>query len=271
MKKKEIKITHRNIRPYFGAKCKLSRELIKYFPKNIAELIFIDVFTGGGSMALLATQLFKKVIANDIDSNVINMYQFMKSAQLFGEFCNNRLQLENKMLLQSRFKELDNTFTIENAYNTYCCSYSNYGGKTYTTPSTVKVDTLLRRDNVKFLNGLKDYLSKIEFLNKDYKEVLIYKNAFYYLDPPYWKVKSDKYYGLDGENHKNFNHYEFKEQVDKIAKHSYIMVSYEDSPEIRELYKDYKIHRILNKGGKKDNKTGKGVAHNTWEVIITNY
>ena len=62
------------------------------------------------------------------------------------------------------------------------------------------------------------------------------KNDFLYLDPPYW-IKNHLY-GTNGDTHKNFDHYGLFEILDSRDKW---LLSYNNCPEILELYNDYKI------------------------------
>lgn len=267
------KCKHRCARHCVGGKTKLNYTLINYLPLKIQKMVFFDAFAGGGSVSILASQLCERVISNDIDSNVINVYNTIKnSPQEFGTYCNEKIKNENKETLQNRYKLLDDTNTLENIYNSYCVFSTAYGGK-ITTPSNNKVLKFKKIDHVLHMESFQSYFNKIEFTNKDYKETLERarntKNAFVFLDPPYFTVSG--YYGKDGVYHKNFNHQELKNEIDKISKYCPIMLTYDDCPEIRELYKDYRIRRIKNISSKKNNKTGRAERHETWELIITNY
>jgi DNA adenine methylase len=58
---------------YVGDKYKLYPKINKYFPKTINR--FIEPFTGGGSVFLNVNA--NKYLLNDIDTNVINIHQFL--------------------------------------------------------------------------------------------------------------------------------------------------------------------------------------------------
>jgi len=62
-------------------------------------------------------------------------------------------------------------------------------------------------------------------------------NVVWYLDPPYYK----KEYLYDNcENYTDDFHIELKNEIDKLKGN--VIISYEDKPFIRKLYKDYNIH-----------------------------
>ena len=65
--------TYRSPLFYVGDKYKLYPKIRKYFPKTINR--FIEPFTGGGSVFLNVNA--KEYLLNDIDTNVINIHQFL--------------------------------------------------------------------------------------------------------------------------------------------------------------------------------------------------
>lgn len=107
-------------------------------------------------------------------------------------------------------------------------------------------------------------------MSKDYSEIKL-KNFLYYCDPPYYKVGDNTYYGLKGKSHKDFDHIRFFEYITNIAKENKVIISYEDSEPIRELYKDWNIVGLSKKTvnfnpNNKNNETLK-----TPELLIMNY
>lgn len=67
------KKTYRSPLFYVGDKYKLYPKISKYFPRTINR--FIEPFTGGGSVFLNVTA--NEYLLNDIDSNVINIHNFL--------------------------------------------------------------------------------------------------------------------------------------------------------------------------------------------------
>lgn len=92
---------------------------------------------------------------------------------------------------------------------------------------------------------------------------------FIYLDPPYFDNKNKGLYGKKGNLHKKFNHIDLFNWVKNHSSNNKIMLSYDDSPYIKDLYKDFNIYgfdfiySMTNVGGKSC-KSGK-------EIVITNY
>ena len=91
---------------------------------------------------------------------------------------------------------------------------------------------------------------------RDYRKLILdktinTKDTFWYMDPPYTMASEKGYY------HHNFlpeSHRDLLNSIKSII--GKFMISYDDSPLIREIYKDYEIHKLKNF----DN-----------EIIITNY
>lgn len=75
----------------------------------------------------------------------------------------------------------------------------------------------------------------------DFREVIpAHPEDFLYLDPPYW-IRSDNLYGIRGDTHRGFPHLELFEL---LSKRDRWILSYNDSPEVRELYKNYRIEPL---------------------------
>ena len=119
--------------------------------------------------------------------------------------------------------------------------------KTYVEPfaGSFAVATYLFEDRItepiKYIyNDINDYkldikADKVHHL--DYKEIFkMYdsEDTVFYLDPPYYK-KEHLY-----ENSENFDHEQLRDEIKKLK--GKVILSYEDRPYIRRLYKDFNIH-----------------------------
>ncbi len=111
-------------------------------------------------------------------------------------------------------------------------------------------------------------LQSVEITNFDYSELLLRpgNDVFLFLDPPYYSPRKSKLYGVHGMLHTEFDHYRFMETV-KDCKHKWL-ITYDDDPLIRDLFKDYRIIDMnLQYGMSQSN----GSAKIGKEIIITNY
>lgn len=104
-------------------------------------------------------------------------------------------------------------------------------------------------------NRFENENEKIYFFNKDYKEVMRnynVENAFFYIDPPYYKKFYYKY------NFAEKDHIELYEELKNIK--GRFLLSYQDRPFIRKLYKGYNFYKY----------TGNNFMLKP-EIAITNY
>nr|WP_307935497.1 DNA adenine methylase [Mycoplasmopsis bovis] len=63
---------------YIGGKYKLLNQIVRYFPKNIDT--FYDLFAGGCDVAINIKA--NKIVVNDINDSLINLYRFIYETEL---------------------------------------------------------------------------------------------------------------------------------------------------------------------------------------------
>lgn len=252
-----------------GGKSKMTKILDKFLPKEVDK--YLETFVGGGSVLLYIIQKYNPqvIYANDIDENLINYYNNVKNnPQSVIDEC---LEIKNKYNKDS-FTDVFYKLNREKASNFFISNKTSFSGlnKNY---SSQAYD---RNFSIRCINKIKDIstiLKTTNFLNTDFINLNNFiediSGYFIYLDPPYFGNKDKGLYGKDGKLHKNFNHLELFEWVKKYSLNNKIMISYDDSPYIRELYKDFNIYSfdfvysMTNTGGNLC-KEGK-------EIVITNY
>ena len=128
-------------------------------------------------------------------------------------------------------------FIVNNSFNSMLgSSFSKDSKKNYNV--NIKEELKLSRDK----------LDNVTIENFDFKELVNRyeprKDDFWYLDPPYVVAKKGYYRNVFDEQ----SHIALKICVDKIDKGGgHFMVSYDDEPEIRKLYKSYNIKTIDTK------------------------
>lgn len=262
---------------YYGGKTWLGKKLNNLpIPKKEG---FIDVFTGGGSMTDWAYPRYNKLVINDIDTNLILFYKYCKEdpdgviAEV--EKVRQRTLEDTHCLKCKELKEVakgDYPDIVKAAY-VYVGSKTAFGAKVYDCPTQEHILEFNKQNHKQIIYNLRRTLVKCEINNLDYKDLLDkYKDKDYlcYFDPPYFRVADNNYYGVNGENHKGFDHYELLDiikQQDKLGKQ--FMISYEWSDEIREMYKGFnhfKIEKITTAASDDYN-----VKKYTPEILITNF
>ena len=252
-----------------GGKSKMTKILDSFFPKEVDK--YLEVFTGGGSVLLYIIQKYNPeiVYANDIDKKLINYYNNIKESP--QEVINECLEIKkqyNKETFIEKFKHLNRDkashFFIANK-TSFSGLNNNYSSQAYDRNFSIKC--------IEKIKDVSDVIKNTDFINSDFNDldnqIKDINGYFIYLDPPYFGNKKIGLYGEKGELHKNFNHEQLFEWVKKHSSNNKIMLSYDDSPYIRELYKDFNIYgfdfvySMTNVGGNLC-KEGK-------EIIITNY
>lgn len=90
--------------------------------------------------------------------------------------------------------------------------------------------------------------------------------VFLFCDPPY--VDAERLYGKNGDLHKGFNHLKLARLLRES--HHLWMLTYDDNPIIRDIYKGFDI-RELDVTNSMDNCGKSGKPKQVTELVITNY
>ena len=258
-------IVKSNLR-WAGGKSKMIKILDKFMPIEVNK--YLEVFTGGGSVLLHIIQKYKpyKIIANDIDINLINYYRGVKENP--DEIIDECLKIKNAYN-SDEFKDVFLKIEANTPTNFFIKNKTSFSGLNGNY-SKLAYD---KNFSVNCINKIKDVSSviqQVDFINEDFVDIdLDLSGYFIYLDPPYYSNKEKGLYGDKGKLHKDFCHEALFEFVEHYGKDNKIMISYDDCEYIRNLYKDYNIYdfdfvySMTNVGGNKC-KIGK-------EIVITNY
>jgi len=259
---KEIKT---NLR-WPGGKSKMINILDSFIPNQVNK--YMEVFTGGGSMLLHVIQKYRpyKLIANDIDTNLINYYKCVreKPCKIVKECLNIKNTYNSE-----EFKKIFNKLNLSNPINFFIKNKTSFSGLN-NNYSKLAYDRNFTINCINKINDISSVIQNVDFINRDFEELdLDLCDYFIYLDPPYYSNKEKGLYGNKGKLHKEFNHATLFDWVEYYKSNNKIMISYDDCEYIRNLYKDYYIYdfnfiySMTNTGGNKC-KIGK-------EIVITNY
>jgi len=195
---------------YTGGKHKLLKQIAPLFPAKIDT--FVDLFAGGCNVAVNVDA--KKIIANDINTDIIELYKFFKSSASSDVVA----EIENII----DFYKLSNT--TKYGYDKYKTNSSKgvgaYNKKAYEklraeynkNPSPIMFYTTLvfafnnqirfnskgefntpvnKRDfNKNMKKNLELFIDRLKtldiaFSSKDFRDITISKESFVYIDPPY--------------------------------------------------------------------------------------
>ena len=265
-----------------GGKRQIINELKKYVPESFDT--YYEPFVGGG--ALLFELSPKKAVINDLNEELMNVYNCLCNEEKFKKMCNllNHYEAEHS---EEFYYEIRNKDKNKNAYNrlsdytkaarTIYLNKACFNGlyrvnskNEFNVPfgKKTKINTYEGSNLITVSNYLT--MNDIKIQSVDFEESLktAKKGDFVYIDPPY---------DSDTSTFNNYTEDGFgKEEQRRLAqvykdldkRGVYVMLSNHNTTLINELYKDYHIHiieakRNINANGKKRGKVE--------EVIITNY
>ena len=224
---------------------------------------YIEPFVGGGNILIDAP--YKKImIASDTDSTVINIFKDLQKADL-DTFINFDFSIPNEKLWVSYKNKLDDKQldpTERLIMTMYIKLFSfNAMGKSFNNNKMSNASTYkILKNNIK---AYKETLKHVKFYKKSYTAIIPKydsDSSFFYCDPPYYETSS-----LDYETG-TIDHLELFNILDNIK--GYFLLSYNDTPHIRKLYKNYHITSFKNY----QNFTGVGgSAKIAMDLLISNY
>jgi DNA adenine methylase len=235
---------------YPGGKNRAVKAILPCIPTGETELC--SPFLGGGSIEL-ACSTRMNVHGADIFSPLVDFWQallndkdrLIKRVEAYLPIT--RTEFYN---LQQRYMNLEDK--IERAAAFFVLNRSSFSGTTLSggmSPGHPRfTESAIQR--------LRDFdATNFQVECADFRDTIAkYPNAFLYLDPPY--LNGEALYGLKGDTHKDFDHLALAELL--LNRERWIM-SYNDCPVIRNLYRNNTILDIDWVYGMSKDKTSKEV------------
>ena len=230
----------------------LEQYLTQYYP---TRKTLLSPFFGGGSFELYLTTKGYQVRGNDLFKP---LYTFWLSAKETPEDIKDAVESvmpvtkEYFQELRTTIQTMTDPLEIASAY--YIINRCSFSGATFCGGFSKEASTgRLNESSLKTL--LNTNLENVTFSNLDCKEFLTANpetdDTVIYADPPYYI--SSYIYGKDGDMHEGFDHAGFAAQI----KHRRDwMISYNDCPYIRDLYKDCRIEKVTWSYGMDNGKKG---------------
>ncbi len=260
---------------YPGGKSKAVNFLKNFFPVDFKELR--EPMCGGASITLYWAQVkpFVKYIIGDKNFDLYCFWKELKERpeklikeilSLWQSYKDGRKLYEE--ILQRR-PYLSND-TLQRAVDFFVLNRITFSG---TTDSGGYSEEAFRKrftsKSIEKLYSVSKILQRIEVYHGDYSQLLREEgeNVVIFLDPPYYSSRGSKLYGNKGTLHTEFDHYRLKEEVLK-CKHK-ILITYDNSKEIKELYMDFYIVGWKLKYGMAN--YGKNYLREGDELLIANY
>ena len=287
-KKKEERFIE-GVMNYTGSKYKLLEQLLPEF--DYTKPYFVDLFTGGGSVYTNVLDRYERLIANDIIKDLVGIHQSLLNSDSIIEETKSICQ--NLKTNQKDFIELRESYNLNPdpaklwALMLSCNSNlirfnqngkfnQTWGKRSWNSSTEIKVS--------KFIQHIRKFSDKITFTSKNFNEVIINRDTFYYMDPPYGYIKNidgsigDKQISEAGYNnfyYKNddINLYDFCHKINKLNSSFMISGVIEHGGKktwiLDKLISDGFNHKELNFNYEKINKSGS--KKETKEIIIFNY
>lgn len=265
---------------WVGGKRQIIDQIIKYVPKKFST--YYEPFLGGG--AVLFELQPGKAVANDINSELINLYEVIKDN--VEELIEDLKQHKNEEDYFYMIRELDrdkdkyNKLTpVQRASRNIYLNKTCYNGLfrvnkagefntpfgNYKNPNIVNEITLRAVSN--YFN-----MARITFTCKDFEEVLkvAKKGDFVYLDPPYYPVSDTaSFTGYDKSGFDSDEQTRLKKACDKLDdKGVKFLLSNSATDFIKDLYRDYRIEVIQAKRAINSKADKRGEID---EVLVMNF
>ncbi len=204
-------------------------------------------------------------IYNDIDGRLVNLFRIVK-------FHPEELKREMKYMLSSRelFKQylsLEPITDIQKAAKFLFLISRSFGGRGQTFGTVKKSSGGATKSHANLLariDSIHERLDKVLIEHKDFEKFIPeydHKDAFFYCDPPYTSGC-----GYDVVTTGDFSHEKLRNLLKNIE--GRFLLSYDDSPKVRELYKGFEIIATERQNGI-NNRTQKNKIFK--ELLIANY
>jgi DNA adenine methylase len=255
---------------YPGGKFRARKLLYSFVPPNTTRVL--SPFFGGGSFELFLTNKNIRVFGFDGFKPLSNFWEHLladpkklaSTIRSFGrvaspQFKEMQAYLTTNMNTVSSVDDAAKFFIVNRCSfsgATLSGGYSQASMETRFTPSSI-----MRVENfVDPLLTVRQALFEESLSTKTLREI---KPDLLFLDPPYLLEKTKNVlYGVGGDLHKTFDHQKLMNLV--AASNIPFLLTYNDSPQIREMYKNYNIVEAQWAYGMNATKKSS-------EIFITNY
>lgn len=247
----KLKNTPKSPLRYAGGKSRGVVEISRFIPQDIDTIC--SPFFGGGSVELACAQRGIAVYGYDTFKPLVEFWQcLLKNKRKLAKIIKNYYPLLKQEFYELQKYQNNSKSKYKRAAIFYVLNRSSFSGTTLSggmspnhprfTPSSIE-----RVENFHIKNLR---VNHADFTNSIPKS----KNILLYLDPPY--LINQKLYGNNGDLHEQFDHMKL---VKILHNRDNWILSYNDSKQIRELYKGYGFYLPQWKYGMSNNKTSKEI------------
>lgn len=235
------KKTFRSPLRYPGGKQKAIEQIAKMLPKSASE--FREPMVGGGSVFFHAKSVgfAGSYWINDKFKELVSFWRAVQTPSTCKNLANDLERLRSrfnsadqikKYFLEAREEVPDDEY--REAFLFFFFNRVTFSGTTraggFSSAASLRRFTA---SSIERLRSLPEALADVRITNEDFKNVISApgKDVFIFLDPPYYTAT--RLYGRNGSLHE-FDHEKLAALLKK-TKHRFL-ITYDDCPEIRELY-----------------------------------
>lgn len=245
---------------WIGGKRLLRSRIKELIPQKIGS--YVEPFGGGGWVLFYQDKWASLEVYNDLDDRLVNLFTIVK-------YHPDELIKEYRWMLASRRtfgRTIEwTTFTdIQRAAKFLYLISRSFGGSGRHFGTKRKGLIKSHSNILERIAAIHNRLDKVLIENLDCQELISgydYEDAFFYCDPPYSTGA-----GYETTSCEDFNHKGLRDCLKKIK--GKFLLSYDDSPKVRELYKGFNILEVQRQKGI-NNKNPNGNVYK--ELIIANY
>jgi DNA adenine methylase len=229
---------------YPGGKTRAVKYILPYIPKDITELC--SPFFGGGSVELAVVERGTMVYGYDVFQPLTNFWHHLLRTPMSLSILADSLRTSNgalRGLTRQDFLKLKQDLiskpctSIDQAAKFYALNRSSFSGATLSGGYS-KQAAYQRFTNSSILRLWVFEAYNLEVRKAGFKQsIQAHPDAFLYCDPPYL-LENNNLYGKNGDTHAGFDH---EGLFNLLNERKGWVLSYNNSPQIREMYKDYQI------------------------------
>lgn len=221
--------------PYIGGKFNLLEKLLSLIPEHKT---YVEVFGGAGTL-LINKRPSKVEVFNDIDGDLINLFMVVrdKPQKFVKKF---RWLLYSRELNKCWSRDLAIDEPIERAVRFYYVMRSSFSGNWAAGWSFTRNKPKVFFDSLKKINSIANRLKRVHIDHLDFRKCIKIwdsSNTFFFLDPPYFGKQRYR------KDLTTKDHLDLRELLGKIK--GKWLLTYNDHPKIRQLYKDFRIQKVM--------------------------
>ena len=263
------KLKSKKISPlrYPGGKTRASVKLFKYIPEDTVSLC--SPFFGGGSFEIFCARNGIKVHGYDNFKPLVEFWQCLLNCRnKLADTTQNYYPLKKQKFKELQSKKIVSKSKIERAAIFFVLNRASYSGSILRGGMAVdhqkkgveKENPRFNKKSIEFLRNFR--IKNLTVRHADFKKsISMHRNTLLYLDPPYFL--ENNLYGHKSSEEDLFDH---EGLLDVLHKRTKWILSYNKSPKVKKLYRDFDIYEEKWSYGMSDVNSRKKNTNN--ELVI---